>query len=294
MEKLDTALDDLIGLLEAHRAAGDDARPSSLRRSRDTLKTLRRELGAAADAYAAVVMASSGGSVTPERLKRARDEARAALESAWGKRKELARMVEHARLPMNEERDDLRALLSLSLQCRAAIAAFDAVASDAGTNKVLVELRAATLAYQSRLRESDGDVAAARKAAAQVLDKARPHAEALARLQPAAAEPGGIEQTMVAEGVSGPLGALVRAWTAESPSPETAPETTATETPSADADAADDRFEDASSEDEPQAEVEFAAMPADDGPDDGIEVDDARGEIDVPASDDDERSEDAA
>ena len=45
MDPLETALDDLDGLLEAYRALADDSRSSDLRRSPDGLKQLQREEG---------------------------------------------------------------------------------------------------------------------------------------------------------------------------------------------------------------------------------------------------------
>ena len=228
MEMLDTALDDLTGLVEAYRATTDEQRTSPLRSNADELRALQREIGAGANAYAAVTMASARGDVNQARIDRARQEAQAAMEGAWRRRSDLARLVEQQRLPLGLVRDDLRELIGLSLQCRAGVAAFDtsplfdAAAAEPLANKVLVDLREATLTYLARVRETESADAAypdfaqgARRAAADLLEKIVDRAAELERLEKDGAERDGTPTSpgMLADGLVSPLRKIVRDWT---------------------------------------------------------------------------------
>jgi hypothetical protein len=214
MEMLDTALDDIVALVEAHRACADGER----------LKAMQHELAAGADAYAAVIVASARGEVTQERIERARSEAQAAMPKAWKARRDLARRVEQRRLPLDLVRDDLRELMSLALSCRAGVAAFgtsdrfDAAAAEPLANKVEVELREAVLVYLARVRDAAGDpgdsdfARVARKAAAEFLAKVEPRAAELAKLEEAGAERSGTAQSVVSDGLTTPLRRMAREW----------------------------------------------------------------------------------
>lgn len=196
MEKLETALDDLDGLLELYRALSDDARTGRLRGGAVApLKELRRNVAAAADAYAATLMASSGGEVTAQRIAKCRKNAEAAMKAALARQKELAALVHQQRLPPEPVREDVKQLVTLSLQCRAGVAALaaspvlDTKAADAIANKVLVDLREATLVYLARARDSGGaDEVKPRAAVVALLEKTGAHAAELARLEEQAAE----------------------------------------------------------------------------------------------------------
>jgi hypothetical protein len=206
MESLDTALDDIVALLEAHRACADV----------DRLKAIQHELAAGADAYAAIIVASARGDVSQERIERARSEAQAAMPKAWRARSELARRVEQRRLPLDLVRDDLRELMSLALRCRAGVAAFgasdhfDAAAAEPLANKLEVELREALLTDPG-----DSDFArVARKAAAELLAKVEPRAAELAKLEEDGAQRSGTAQAVVSEGLTTPLRRMAREWAA--------------------------------------------------------------------------------
>jgi hypothetical protein len=225
MEMLDKALDDIVGLVEALRACGDAGRLSLLPLDDERIKALRRELSAAAAAYAAVVLAAARGEVTSERVERAREEAQAAMPGAWRQRKDLARLVEQQRLPLELVRDDLRELLSLALQCRAGMAAFASPSFDTGAaeplaNKVLVEVREAVLIYLSTVRDAGGQPGypefgqTARRAAGEVLEKIVARAAELAKLEQDGAERAGTGQNTLADGVVRPLRKMVEQWTA--------------------------------------------------------------------------------
>ena len=193
LEQLDTALDDLEGLLEAHRALGDDGRSSALRRNPELLKQLQRELADAADAYMATLIASSSGELSAKRITTCRQDALALMKTAVARRTELASLVNQQRLPAAEAREDLKQLVTLSLHCRAAVAALtptvDSRAADALANKVLVELREATLRYAASARDGGAaDTARPRAAAVDLLEKAEQHAAELVRLAPDAPE----------------------------------------------------------------------------------------------------------
>jgi hypothetical protein len=220
---LDTALDDIVGLVEAYRAC-----VSTDNQAADAaLAAVRRELGAAADAYAAVVLASAGGELPQERIERARQEAAAAMPTAWRRRKELAKRVEAARgqhMDLELVRDDLRELAGLSLQCRAGVAAFgtsphyDAAAAEPVANKVLVELREATLTYLARVRDADGTPGypefdrGARKAAAETIEKVVPRVAELAELEAAGAARAGAPQDLIGSGLAAPMRKIAREW----------------------------------------------------------------------------------
>jgi len=185
MEKLETALDDLDGLLEAYRALGDDARSSVLRRSPGGLRQLQREIAAAADAYAATLIASAGGELSTQRINKCRKDAQAKMKGAVAKQKELASLVNQRRLTSAAWREDIKQLVTLSLHCRAAVAALapavDARLAEALANKVLVELREATLLYMASARDSS---AKPRAAVSALLAKTEGHAAELAKLAP--------------------------------------------------------------------------------------------------------------
>ena len=193
MDKLDTALDDLDGLLEAYRALGDDSRDSPIRRRPDDLKQLRRELAAAADAYASALIASAGGDVSQKRINKCRRDAQALMKSAIARQKDLAALVNTQRQPAPAVRDDLRQLVTLSLHCRTAVAALaptvDTRAAEAVANKVLVELREATLLYLANARDSsDAGTAQPRAAVVALLEKTQAHAAEIVELGPVADE----------------------------------------------------------------------------------------------------------
>jgi hypothetical protein len=186
---LKRALDDLDGLLEAHRAMGDDTRVSALRRDPSTVNELRREVASAADAYASALIASAGGELSPERVNACRENAQAAMGAALARRQDLAKLVNQRRLPAPEIREDLRQLVTLSLHCRAAVAALaptvDRRAADALANQVLVGLREATLRYLASVRDAgDGSTTAARAATLSLLERAEQHANKLSALAP--------------------------------------------------------------------------------------------------------------
>jgi hypothetical protein len=223
MQLLDTALDDIVGLVEAYRACAstqDGATDAGL-------AAIRSELGAAADAYAAVVLASAGGQLPQERIDRAREEAAAAMPGAWRRRKDLARRVEAARgarTDLDLVRDDLRELAGLSLQCRAGVAAFgtsphyDSAAAEPVANKVLVELREATLTYLARVRDAGGTpgypefAQGARKAAAETIEKVVPRVAELAELEAAGAARAGATQDVIGSGLAAPMRKIAREW----------------------------------------------------------------------------------
>lgn len=193
LEQLDTALDDLDGLIEAHRALGDESRSSDLRRDPDLVKQLQRELADAADAYVATLIASSGGEVDSRRIATCRREGQAMMKTAFAERTGLASLVNQQRLPSPATREDLKQLVTLSLHCRAAVAALtptvDSRAADALANKVLVDLREATLRYVAGIRDGGGtDTAKPRAAAVDLLEKAEQHAAELVRLAPEASD----------------------------------------------------------------------------------------------------------
>ena len=189
MDKLETALDDLDGLHEAYRALHDDARSGPLRRSPNGLKRLQREISAAADVYATTLIASAGGQLSTQRINKCRKNAQAKMKGAVARQRELASLVNQGRLNSAGLREDLKQLVTLSLHCRAAVAALaptvDKRAAESLANKVLVELREATLLHMASARNSDdGNGARTRAAVGALLAKTEGHAAELAKLAP--------------------------------------------------------------------------------------------------------------
>jgi len=179
---LEKALDDLDGLFEAYRALADRGRTSKLLRNATAVKGLTRELAAAADAYLATLMATAHGDVDTERIASCRTAAQAAMPRAVSREKDLAALVSEKRLPNTGVRDDLGQLVNLSLHCRAALDALgptvDKRAADAIGNKVLVELRQATLLYLSSARQGgDGSTEQPRAAVVSYLEETEAHAK---------------------------------------------------------------------------------------------------------------------
>lgn len=188
-DSLETALDDLDGLFEAHRALGDDERSKGARRNAEALVAYRREIAAAADAYIATLIGSAAGALTSKRVTACRKHAQGEMKTAFGKRAEIASIVRQQRLVAADVREDVKQLVTLSLHCRAAVDALaptvDRRAARALANKVLVELREATLRYLATARElGDGSTEKARAAAVALLDKAEQHAAELVNLAP--------------------------------------------------------------------------------------------------------------
>jgi hypothetical protein len=189
MNELDKALDDLDGLHEAFHALSDDRRTSSLVTNAKLGKKLRRDLAAGADAYAATLISSTRGELDAKRLKKCRTAALARMPAAIANQKRLAALVSERRVPRPEVRSDIQQLLTLSLHCRAALAALaptvDRRAADALGNKVLVELREATLLYLSTEREAGNDSAEKPRAAVvEHLKKTESHASEFVSLAP--------------------------------------------------------------------------------------------------------------
>lgn len=186
---LEKALDDLDGLFEASRALADENRTSKLLRNRTSVKGLTREFAAASDAYASTLIASAHGDVDTKRIRSCRKAALGAMPTAASRQKDLAALVSEKRLPNAEVRDDLRQLINLSLHCRAALDALgptvDKRAADAIGNKVLVELRQATLLYLSYARQGgDGSTEKPRAAVVSHLEKTEAHAKGFEALAP--------------------------------------------------------------------------------------------------------------
>jgi hypothetical protein len=224
MDKLEIALDDLDGLLEAYRALSDDARDSALRRSPDSLRQLQREIAAAADAYAATLIASAGGDVSTKRINKCRKDAQAKMMGAVAKQEELASLVNQQRLPSAAVREDVKQLVTLSLHCRAALAALaptvDRRAAEALANKVLVELRQATLLYLASARDSgDRNSGKPRAAVVALLEKTEGHAAELAKLAPGAAEQSESLGAVLSKNVSELLRKTAQEWEAAAQKP---------------------------------------------------------------------------
>ena len=189
MDEFQTALDDLDGLHEAFRALSDTRRTGTLASNAKLGKELRRELAAALDAYVSTVISTSRGELDPKRVKKCRVAATAMMPTAVASQKRLASLVEERRIPNPEFRQDLQQLLSLSLHCRAALAALaptvDRRAAEALGNKVLIELREATLLYVATARAADGEgVENARAAVVEQLKKTESHAGEFVALAP--------------------------------------------------------------------------------------------------------------
>lgn len=191
MNELAKALDDIDGLLEAFRALSDEQRPSTLTRSAKAAKALRHEMAAGMDAYTTTLMSSARGELNMKRVRKCRLAAFDAMPTAKSKQKHLAELVSQHRLAAPGLRDDLERLLSLSLHGRNATASLAATidrrAVEAIGNKVLVELRGATLAYLAAARTAnDGDPARPRAAVVEQLHATEGHANKFMSLAPAA------------------------------------------------------------------------------------------------------------
>jgi hypothetical protein len=189
MNELDKALDDLDGLHEAFHALSDAQRSSPLVANAKLVKKLRHDLAAGADAYAATLISSNRGELDTKRLRKCRTEALARMPAAAASQKRLAALVSERRVPRPEVRSDVQQLLTLSLHCRAALAALaptvDRRAADALGNKVLVELREATLIYLSTEREAgNGSPEKPRAAVVEHLMKTESHASEFLSLAP--------------------------------------------------------------------------------------------------------------
>jgi hypothetical protein len=189
MNEIETALDDLDGLHEAFCALSDTQRASPLASNAKLRKKLRQDLAGGADAYVSTLISTSRGELDPKRVRKCRTAAAAMMPTAVASQKRLASMVEERRIPNPEFRQDLQQLLSLSLHCRAALAALaptvDRRAAEALGNKVLVELREATLLYVSTARAADdGATEKARAAVVEQLKKTESHAGEFVALAP--------------------------------------------------------------------------------------------------------------
>ena len=193
MNELEKALDDLDGLHEAFHALSDPQRASPLVSNAKLGKTLRHELAAATDAYASMLISSSRGEVDAKRIRKCRTEALARMPVAVTNQKRLAALVNERRVSSPEVRGDVQQLLNLSLHCRAALAALaptvDRRAADGLGNKVLVELRGATLLYLATAREAgNGSPEKPRASVVAHLRKTEGHASEFVSLAPASAD----------------------------------------------------------------------------------------------------------
>jgi hypothetical protein len=189
MNELETALDDLDGLHEAFRALSDAQRVSTLTSNANLRKKLRQDLAAGAEVYVSTLISASRGELDPKRVKKCRAAAAGRMATAMANQKRLASLVEERRVSSPEVRQDLHQLLTLSLHCRAALAALaptvDRRAAEALGNKVLVELRDATLLYVSTARAADeGGTEKARSAVVEQLKKTESHAGEFVGLAP--------------------------------------------------------------------------------------------------------------
>lgn len=189
MDEFDKALDDIDGLQEAFIALSDAERSSPLLRNPVQVKKLRRELAAAAEAYATTFMSTHRGELDARRLKTCRGAAMKEMPAARREQPRLAALVRERRLPSPDVRDDVEKLLGMSLHFRAALDAFaptvDRRAAEALGNKVLVELRDATLRYLMVAREAaDGSRQTARAAVVDVLKRTEAHAKGLLGMAP--------------------------------------------------------------------------------------------------------------
>jgi hypothetical protein len=201
MNELETALDDLDGLHEAFRALSDTQRMSTLTSKAKLRKKLRQDLAAGVEAYVSTLISSSRGELEPKRVKKCRAAAVGRMPTAVAKQKRLASLVEERRIPNPEVRQDLHQLLSLSLHCRAALAALaptvDRRAAEALGNKVLVELREATLLYVSTaLMADDGGTEQARSAVVEQLKKTESHAGEFVGLAPGSGDDASLGTTL--------------------------------------------------------------------------------------------------
>ena len=189
MNEIETALDDLDGLHEAFRALSDTQRASTLASNAKLGKKLRQDLTAGFEAYVSTLISTSRGELDRKRIRRCQAAAVGKMPAAMANQKRLASLVEERRIPSPEFRQDLQQLLNLSLHCRAALAALaptvDRRAAEALGNKVLVELREATLLYASTARAADvGGTEKARAAVVEQLKKTESHADEFVGLAP--------------------------------------------------------------------------------------------------------------
>jgi len=189
MNELQAALDDLDGLHEAFCALSDTQRVSPLASNAKLRKKLRQDLAAGAEAYVSTLISTSRGELDPKRVRKCRAAAAAMMPTAMASQKRLASLVEERRIPNPEFRQDLEQLLSLSLHCRTALAALaptvERRAAEALGNKVLVELREATLLYISAARAADDNgTERARAAVVKKLKKTESHAGEFVALAP--------------------------------------------------------------------------------------------------------------
>jgi len=227
MNEIETALDDLDGLHEAFRALLDTQRANAIAGKAKLAKTLGRELAGALDAYVSTVISTSRGELDPKRVRKCRAAAAAVMPTAIASQKRLASLVEERRIPNPEFRQDLQQLLSLSLHCRAALAALaptvDRRAAEALGNKVLVELREATLLYVSTARAaSDEGTDKARAAVVEQLKKTESHAGEFVALAPGADDDASLGVTLSKDMVD-ELHKTSLAWSAPAaPSPSEA------------------------------------------------------------------------
>ena len=201
MNELETALDDLDGLHEAFRALSDTQRASSLTSNAKLRKKLRQDLAAGVEAYLSTLISSSRGELDPKRVKKCRAAAAGRMPTAMANQKRLASLVEERRTSSPEVRQDVHQLLSLSLHCRAALAALaptvDRRAAEALGNKVLVELRDATLLYVSTARVADdGGTGQARSAVVEQLKKTESHAGEFVGLAPGSGDDASLGATL--------------------------------------------------------------------------------------------------
>lgn len=189
MNELNRALDDLDGLREAFHALSDPLRASPLVSNAKLGKKLRHDLAAGANAYASTLISSSRGELDAKRIKKCRAQALERMPVAVTNQKRLAALVNERRVPSPAVRGDVEQLLTLSLHCRTALDALaptvDRRAADALGNKVLVELRDATLLYLSTEREAgNGSPEKPRAAVVEHLKKTESHASEFVGLAP--------------------------------------------------------------------------------------------------------------
>jgi hypothetical protein len=223
MEQLDAAMDDLDGLLELFRVLADEGRASRLGLSRDEIRALQREVAGAIDVYATSVMASARGDVDDKRLKAFRSAAQHAMPGAVAIQRQLGDLVQQERLQAQDIRADLQQLLTLSLQCRSAVAALaptvDRRAAEALANKVLVGLREATLHYLAAARDSGTPTPEKpRTSAVGALEQAERHAAELAALAPPAEDENASLGALLSKQVDEMMRKTAQAWSLATPS----------------------------------------------------------------------------
>ena len=221
MNELTKALDDLDGLHEAFHALSDPLRKSPLVSNAKLVKKLRHDLAAGADAYASKLISSSRGELDAKRIRKCRKEALSRMPVAVANQKRLADLVSQRRVACGEIRSDVEQLLNLSLHCRAALAALaptvDRRAADALGNKVLVELRKATLLYLSTEREAGkGSSEKPRAAVVEHLKKTESHASEFVSLAPGSGDGASSLGVIMSKDVVDMLHKTSLDWTASS------------------------------------------------------------------------------